>query len=102
MYTNNKHAIYLLGNPVVVPRRWELLRQVGKDSLSDAALLKLRTSITQGTTHRREGVFNGSCEQKYRKCNFWTACKANNPDIAAIILKSDFNQRQYNPLKHNE
>jgi len=45
MYTNNKHAIYLLGNPVIVPKRWELLRQVGKGTLSHSAQLKLEWII---------------------------------------------------------
>lgn len=41
--------LYLLGNPVVVPKRWELLRQVGKATLSDAAQLKLEWIIFSHT-----------------------------------------------------
>jgi transposase InsO family protein len=45
MYTNNKHEFYLLGNPVVVPKKWSLIRSVGKDKLSLAAQLKLEWII---------------------------------------------------------
>ncbi len=45
MYTNNKHAFYLQGNPMVVPRKWDLLRSLGKDKLSAQAQLKLEWII---------------------------------------------------------
>jgi transposase InsO family protein len=45
MYTNNKHAFYLRGNPVSVPTKWELIRKVGKKQLSKQAQLKLEWII---------------------------------------------------------
>jgi len=48
----------------------------------------------------KEGILNGSCEGKWGKCPFWSACKA--PDnIAELILKQHFNKLTYNPLDYN-
>jgi len=49
MYTNNKHAYYLQGNTVVVPKKWSLIRSVGKDKLSLSAQLKLEWIIFYNT-----------------------------------------------------
>lgn len=51
MYTNNKHAFYIRAKPVRIPSKWELIRSVGRKSLSDKAQLKLEWIIfyhTQG------------------------------------------------------
>jgi transposase InsO family protein len=45
MYINHKHAIYQRGNPIIVPTRWELIRDIGKDVLSPKAQLKLEWII---------------------------------------------------------
>ncbi len=49
MYTNNKHAFYLRSKQVAVPSRWELIRSIGKDSLSANAQLKLEWIIFYNT-----------------------------------------------------
>jgi len=49
MYTNNKHAFYLRSKQVTVPSRWELIRSIGKDSLSANAQLKLEWIIFYNT-----------------------------------------------------
>src|SRR5438552_2220285 len=56
MYTNNKHAIYLRGNPVIVPSRWELVRSVGKDKLSLTAQLKLEWIIFYHTAGEKNAT----------------------------------------------
>lgn len=45
MYTNQKHAFYIRAKPVYIPGRWELIRSVGKDCLSEKAQLKLEWII---------------------------------------------------------
>lgn len=45
MYTNQKHAFYIRAKPVHIPSKWELIRSVGKDSLSEKAQLKLEWII---------------------------------------------------------
>ena len=45
MYTNNKHAFYIRGKPVRIPSKWELIRSVGRKTLSDKAQLKLEWII---------------------------------------------------------
>lgn len=45
MYTNQKHNIYLRPKPMVIPSKWELIRQIGKDKLSSDAQLKLEWII---------------------------------------------------------
>ena len=45
MYTNNKHAFYIRAKPICIPSKWELIRSVGKKTLSDKALLKLEWII---------------------------------------------------------
>lgn len=48
------------------------------------------------------GVVNGACEQRYGKCQFYHACCADNDKIAEMILKRDFSQKPYDPLKRND
>lgn len=45
MYTNNKHAFYIRAKPICIPSKWELIRSVGKKTLSDKARLKLEWII---------------------------------------------------------
>ena len=45
MYTNQKHGYYLQGKPVHIPSKWELIRSVGRDTLSEKAQLKLEWII---------------------------------------------------------
>lgn len=45
MYTNNKHAFYIRAKPVRIPNKWELIRLVGRKTLSDKAQLKLEWII---------------------------------------------------------
>ena len=45
MYTNNKHAFYLRGKPLVIPSRWELMRSLAKDQVSLQAQMKLEWII---------------------------------------------------------
>lgn len=45
MYTNRRHAFYIRVKPVYIPSKWELIRSVGKDSLSEKAQLKLEWII---------------------------------------------------------
>lgn len=49
MYTNNKHAFYLRGNALSIPSRWDLVRSIGKDTLSPLAQLKLEWIIFYNT-----------------------------------------------------
>lgn len=44
-YINKKHAFYLRGKVPGIPTKWELLRRLGKDTLSHAAQLKLEWII---------------------------------------------------------
>jgi hypothetical protein len=49
----------------------------------------------------KQGILNGTCEGKFDKCKFWNVCKVG-PDIRKMLLKRDFQQKQYNPLAFNE
>jgi len=49
----------------------------------------------------RLGLINDSCEGKWGKCMFWNVCKS--PDIIGdILLKRDFDIKQFNPLAYND
>src|SRR4051812_22741953 len=56
MYTNNKHAFYLRGNVPEIPTKWELLRHLGKDTLSASAQLKLEWIIFYQTIGKRNAL----------------------------------------------
>lgn len=45
MYTNNKHTFYIRGKPIRIPDKWELIRSVGRKSISQKAQLKLEWII---------------------------------------------------------
>lgn len=49
----------------------------------------------------KEGILNGTCEGKWRRCGFWYACKS--PDnIAQVLLNREFKRVIYNPLAFND
>lgn len=50
MYTNNKHAFFIRAKPVRIPGKWELIRSVGRKTLSDKAQLKLEWIIFYHTS----------------------------------------------------
>jgi transposase InsO family protein len=56
MYTNNKHAFYLRGKSKIIPSRWELLRNVGKDQLSLQAQIKLEWIIFYYTVGKEQAT----------------------------------------------
>ena len=56
MYTNQRHAFYLRGKPVSVPTKWELLRSVGRDRLSEKAQLKLEWIIFYNTVGKNDAT----------------------------------------------
>lgn len=60
MYTNQKHAFYIRAKPVNLPGRWELIRSVGKDCLSEKAQLKLEWIIFYHTAGKRNAT-NTAC-----------------------------------------
>jgi len=49
MYTNRKHEFYIRAKTVPIPFKWELIRSVGKSSLSAQAQLKLEWIIFHHT-----------------------------------------------------
>lgn len=67
-----------------------------------SAINRLINAVLGSTYQCREGILNGSCEQKYHKCAFWNVCKASNKQIAEVLLKRDFVQKEYQPLHHND
>lgn len=49
----------------------------------------------------KEGILNGTCEGKWRRCPFWFACKS--PDnIAQVLLGREFKRQVYDPLNFND
>lgn len=49
----------------------------------------------------KEGILNGTCEGKWRRCGFWHACKS--PDnIAKVLLDREYKRVIYNPLAFND
>lgn len=56
MYTNQKHAFYIRAKPVRIPSKWDLIRSVGKDSLSIKAQLKLEWIIFYHTVGKRNAT----------------------------------------------
>ena len=49
----------------------------------------------------KQGILNGSCEQRYGKCQFWNVCAADS-SVEKILLGRDFVKHTFNPLKYNE
>ena len=49
----------------------------------------------------KEGIVNGNCELRHGKCSFWNCCSADS-SVEHILLKRDFEQRKFDPLKYNE
>jgi len=49
----------------------------------------------------KEGIINGSCEQRFGKCCFWNVCSADE-SVSHILLKRDFKTHNFNPLAYNE
>lgn len=49
----------------------------------------------------KEGIANGNCEMRHGKCSFWNVCAADD-SVSHILLKRDFEQKIFNPLKYNE
>lgn len=49
----------------------------------------------------KEGILNGSCVKPYSKCAFWDGCRSN-PQVEQILLKQNFRQWDFQPLKYNE
>src|SRR6266567_3342525 len=56
MYTNQKHAFYIRAKPVHIPGKWELLRSLGKDSLSERAQLKVEWIIFYHTAGKENAT----------------------------------------------
>lgn len=51
----------------------------------------------------RYGVLTSACDsQKFGACSFYGACSAPDRTAEEMILKQNFNQKQYNPLKFHE
>lgn len=61
---------------------------------------KLSSSVETGY-YPKEGILNGSCEGKWRTCEFWNACK-NRDNIAQVYLNQNFKRVQFNPLAYND
>jgi len=49
----------------------------------------------------KQGIINNSCIGKWGMCIFSNVCAANDPNVAEILLKRDFKQRNYNPLNYS-
>jgi transposase InsO family protein len=67
MYTNQRHNFYLRGNPLIIPSRWDLIRQVGKDKISPDAQLKLEWIIfyhTIGEKHAKKTAVHFGISRK--------------------------------------
>lgn len=56
------------------------------------------SAALQANTFTKQGIFNGSCEDKWGLCQYWAVCNSGNE----ILLSRDFKKKEYNPLKHNE
>ena len=56
MYTNQKHAFYIRAKPIHIPGKWELIRSVGKNSLSEKAQLKLEWIIFYHTAGKQNAT----------------------------------------------
>lgn len=63
--------------------------------------IKRLSHAVQWSSYPKEGILNGSCEGKWRRCEFWHSCKS--PDnIAQVLLNRDFKRVPYNPLAFND
>lgn len=56
MYTGKKHNFYLRCKPIIVPSRWELLRQICKDKLTPEAQIKLEWIIFYHTAGNKNAI----------------------------------------------
>lgn len=56
MYTNQRHAFYIRAKPVSVPKKWDLLRCVGRDNVSEKAQLKLEWIIFYNTVGEKNAT----------------------------------------------
>ena len=65
-----------------------------------AICLRLSNAI-QNEWYPKEGIANGNCEMRHGKCSFWNCCAADD-SVEHILLKRDFEQKTFDPLKYNE
>lgn len=70
------------------------------DSILKAMCMKLSISIKLNHLPK-EGLLNGSCEQKFGKCDFWNCCKSNE-QVSQLLLSRDFNKKPFEPLRYND
>jgi hypothetical protein len=71
-------------------------------SVVDQLIRKLLVYVASKTMPDKEGIVNGTCQQKFGRCKFWNVCKQQDPVIASLLLKRDFVTKPYDPLTFNE
>lgn len=70
----------------------------------DNAIRRLMDSILSNSWHLKEGILNGTCDNKnkFGKCDYYIPCRAGKPEIEKVILARDFIQKPYDPLHHQD
>ena len=64
-------------------------------------LCKQLSASLQADHFPRTGITTGACEGKWGLCQYYVPCTTSGP-LVDVIMKRDFKQKPYDPLKHNE
>lgn len=87
-------------------RRSRIYQQTEKEMIEFESLLMKQirafSFAVKTGEYTRDGIINGTCQQKFGKCMFWVACKQQTPEIEALVLRRDFVQKKYDPLSFNK
>lgn len=102
-YASFIDGVFLCGasKPAVFERSdmiWLDKSMVEFEELLQGACRKISEIIQLGDRPAREGMINGYCFGHFR-CPYFNVCAADDPMHAEIILKRDFIQKPYEPLK---
>jgi hypothetical protein len=66
----------------------------------DEKIVELSAAV-RDNYYPKQGILNGTCEQKFGRCPFWFVCQRNDA-VAEIMLARDFKKAPFNPLNYNE
>jgi len=73
------------------------------EAIKKKEIFKLINNIKNlPTMPPREGMFNGSCQGKYGRCDYFNYCASNDPVVKELTLKHQLKQVPYEPLKFGE
>lgn len=66
----------------------------------DEKILELSAAV-RDSYYPKQGILNGTCEQKFGRCPFWFVCQRSD-EVAELMLARDFKKAPFNPLNYSE